>query len=95
MSKTKRLNMYKAVLHDWEQPVSEDNEDTHMGFCYYFWVNFAQELYNEDFEREYPELYAQRIIHGEGGYHYDDMGYTELGRKQRVVALKKAIKLLS
>lgn len=82
-----RLNVYKKAIDLWRcRPEGCDLTD--QGFCRFFWK--TKRIDGKDLQFLLPELAAQRSWGG--AYWFRSMGVEELGRLQRVDALKKAIK---
>lgn len=85
-----RLELYKEALQFWQSDLTPN----YSGFCVYFERHHRMSLYlDEDFERELPELYIQRVTKENIIYHYVPIGDNPLGRKLRCLALIAAIEL--
>ncbi len=84
-----RLELYESMLIDWEKPIVKyDFNNTSYGFCLQLRDTYGFSFFNSE---NLPELYKQRITSFHKGNHYHEYGTTELGRSQRVTALKNAI----
>lgn len=85
-----RLELYKEALEFWQSDLTQK----YTGFCAYFEFHQGMDTYNdEDFERQLPELYIQRVTKGAAPFHYEPWGKDALGRKLRCLALIAAIEL--
>lgn len=94
-SKEEELEIYKKALIDWERPVEEALESkTYSGFCTYFAVLFRHN--GSNFHRFLPALWKQGINNSKKAdfLHYSTAGKEQIGREERVSALKSAIKEL-
>lgn len=99
LPKKVRLGLYKKALEVWL--LDEDWQTgtyTMGGFCCYFedlkYKNENIWLYGDYFEFLLPELFQQRTITDDNSWWlFNGSGETKLGRKERITALKAAIKL--